>query len=392
MISGLTPVGIAGDAGDNLYIQDGSSKNVFEIPYQTFAPGYVTVLTGETTPSGVAADGKGNLYVADAGFPAPAVVQVARAAETYTFPTGTTTFSGTFSNAGNSNSVGYAETDTAEFPYTGTGSGGCGTINGTSVLLTGGACIFSVTPNLGNNGHLVSNTTTLLPATSSGSLVLSAQEPTGVTYTTTTVVTGPGSAVYAPSTTTEITFNVAESSSNNNSQNGENISVTIDSGSPTAYTISGGSVSVPVSGLTVGNHTISAIYPGDGTYLTSNGSANFSITQASTSVTWTPGATTQQYSAAIGTSVLNATASAPGSFIYTATPSGGAAQFVHSASYLAIGNYTLGVTFVQPIRWTMESTARWLYSDQGRLLRRLARRRCWSPPMGQETSRRCRLR
>ena len=346
VISGLTPVGIAADAGDNLYIQDGGSKNVFEIPYQTFAPGYVTALTGETTPGGVAADGKGNLYVADAGLTTPAVVQVARAVETYTFPTGTTTFSGTFSNAGNANSAGYAGTDIAEFPYTGTGSGGCGTVNGTSVLLTGGACIFSVTPNLGNNGHLVSNTTTLLPATSSGSLVLSAQEPSGVTYTTTTVVTGPGSAVYAPSTTTEITFNVAESSSNSNSQNGENMSVTIDSGSPTAYTISGGSVSVPVSGLTVGNHTITAVYPGDGTYLTSNGSANFSITQASTSVTWTPGATTQQYSAAIGTSVLNATASAPGSFIYTATPSGGSAQFVHSASYLPIGTYSLGVTFV----------------------------------------------
>jgi pectin methylesterase-like acyl-CoA thioesterase len=99
--------------------------------------------------------------------------------------------------------------------------------------------------------------------------------------------------------------------------------------------------------LTVNSsHTITAVYPGDGTYLTSSGSASFSITQAPTTVTWTPVATTQQYSAAIGTAVLNATANAPGSFIYTATPSGGSPQFIHSASYLPVGTYSLGVTFV----------------------------------------------
>ncbi len=63
--------------------------------------------------------------------------------------------------------------------------------------------------------------------------------------------------------------------------------------------------------------------------------------------------TTQQFSAAIGSSVLNATATssglnAPGSFIYTATPTSptGPAVFVHSASYLPIGTYSLGVTFI----------------------------------------------
>jgi hypothetical protein len=346
VLAGLTPVGIATDAGDNIYIQDSGSKSVFEIPNQTFAPGFVTVLTGETTPSGVAVDGTGNVYVADSGLATSAVVKVVRTAETYTFPNATTVYSGTFSNTGNSNSTGYAETDTAEFPYAGSGSGGCGTVTGTSVLLTGGACTFSVTPNLGNNGLLVHNTTTLLPATSTGSLVLSAQEPSGVTYSTTTTVTGPGTAVYLGSGT-EITFNVAESSTNSNSQNGESVNVTIDSGSPVAYTLSGGSVTVPVSGLTVGGHTITAVYPGDGTYLTSTSNIlSFNITQASTSVAWTPGAVTQQYSAAIGSSVLNATANAAGSFIYTATPAGGAAQYIHSASYLPIGSYSLGVTFV----------------------------------------------
>jgi hypothetical protein len=351
VLSGLTPVGIAGDAGGNVYIQDSASKSIFEIPYQTFAPGAVTVLTGETLPTGLAVDGKGQVYAADSGLSTPAIVKIQRASETYTFPNATTTYSGTFTNTGNSNSTGYAQTDSAEFPYTGTGSGGCGTVSATSVLLTGGACNFSVTPNLGNNGQLVTNTTTLLPGTSLGSLALTAQEATGVTYSTTTTVTGPSSGVYL-SSGTEATFNVAELASNSTSQNGELVKVSIDSGATTNYTLSGGSVNVPVSGLTVGSHTIVATYPGDGTYLTSTSNTfNFSITQATTSVSWTPGTTTQQYSAAIGTSVLNATAtsssqSVPGAFIYTATPMGGSATYVHSASYLAIGTYSLGVTFV----------------------------------------------
>jgi len=351
VLSGLTAVGIAGDAGGNVYIQDRASKNVYELPYQTFAPGTVTVLSGQTTPSGLAVDGMGQIYVADSGLANPAILKILRASETYTFPTSTTTYSGVFTNTGNANSTGYAQTDSAEFPYTGTGSGGCGTISGTSVLLIGGACNFSVTPNLGNNGQLVTNTTALLPATSIGSLSLTAQEATGITYATTTTVTGPASAVYLASGT-EATFKVAESASNSTSQNGELVKVSIDSGATVNYTLASGSVNVPVSGLTAGGHTIVATYPGDGTYLSSTSSTfNFTITQASTTVSWTPGATTQQYSAAIGTSVLNATATssgqnAPGAFIYTATPTGGSATYVHSASYLPIGTYALGVTFV----------------------------------------------
>ena len=349
-LSGLTPVGLAADAGNNVYIQDAASKNVFEIPYQTFAPGSVAVLSGETTPSGIALDGLGNLYAADSGLATPAIVKVSRAAETYTFPTATTTYSGIFTNIGNANSTGYAQTDSAEFPYTGTGSGGCGTISGTSVLTTGAACTFTVTPNLGNNGQLVTNTTTLLPTTSLGSLALTAQEATGVTYTTTTSVSGPSTAVYL-ATGTEATFAISEIGSDSSTQTGL-VQVSIDSAAATNYSLTNGAASVPLSGLIVGSHTIVATYPGNGTYLTSTSTTTtFTITQASTTVSWTPTVTTQQYSAAVGLSVLNATATSsgttvPGAFLYTATPSSGPSVFIHSASYLAIGTYSLSVTFV----------------------------------------------
>ena len=346
VLSGLTPIGLAGDAGGNVYVQDSSSKKIYEIPYQIFAPGSVTVLTGETTPNGIAVDGKGQIYAADSGRATPAILKVARASASYTFPTSTTTYNGTFTNTGNANSTGYAQTDSTEFPFTGTGSGGCGSISGTSVLTTGSSCIFSVTPNLGNNGQLVTNTTTLVPSTSLGSLALTAQEASGTTYNTTTTVTGPSTAVYVGSGP-EATFNVAEVASDTTSQNGEAVKVSIDSGATVNYTLSGGSVNVPVSALTVGSHTITATYPGDGTYLSSAGNTmTFSITQASTTTTWTPGTTSQQYSAAIGNSVLDAAANVPGAFIYTATPSGGSAQSIHAASYLPIGTYSLGVTFV----------------------------------------------
>jgi polygalacturonase/sugar lactone lactonase YvrE len=127
--------------------------------------------------------------------------------------------------------------------------------------------------------------------------------------------------------------------------------VTVDSTTTNPTLIPSGSngiATVTLTGLTAGSHTISAIYGTTGGFTGSNSgpAQNFSIAQASTSVTWTPTATTQQYSAAIGPGVLNATANAPGSFIYTATPSGGTAQYIHSASYLPIGTYSLGVTFV----------------------------------------------
>jgi pectin methylesterase-like acyl-CoA thioesterase len=340
--SGIVPTHIASDAGGNAYIQDASAKTVTEVPV---AGATATVYTTVNAPQGIAVDGTGVVYEAEANL--TSINAIARNAFTYTFPNISTTLPLILSNTGNLASTGSASTDSAEFPITTGSTNGCGSVPSVAnPLAAGSACTSTASFTPGNNGNLVSSVTTMLPTSSSiGALTLKGQEPVGVTYSTTTTVTGTSSAVYAGSGA-EITFTVSESSTNSNSQNGEAVNVTIDTGTAVPYTLSGGSVSVPVSGLLAGPHTITAVYPGDGTYLTSNGSANFTITQAPTTVTWTPAATTQQYSAAIGTSVLNATANAAGSFIYTATPQGGSPQFIHSASYLPIGTYSLGVTFV----------------------------------------------
>jgi hypothetical protein len=75
------------------------------------------------------------------------------------------------------------------------------------------------------------------------------------------------------------------------------------------------SATVLVTGLAAGTYNINSSYPGGSSTgpifsssATSSGTS-FTIGQVSTAVSaWTPGATTQQVSAAIGTSVLNATA------------------------------------------------------------------------------------
>jgi pectin methylesterase-like acyl-CoA thioesterase len=347
-VSGVNPTHLAADAAGNLLVEDATAKTVTEYPLSGATTG-VVVYTAGATPTGLAVANTGAVYVAQSG--ATALTQVVRNAETYTFPAANATLPVTISNVGNLNATGYAQTDNAEFPLTTGGTNGCGTIPSTAnVLFAGGACTETAKFTPGNNGQLVSSAVTLLAAASTtGAVTFSGQEPSGTTYTTTTTIAGPTSAPYL-ATGTEITFTVSEAASNSTSQNGELVNVSIDGGTTTGYTLASGQVSVPLAGLTAKGHTVLATYPGDGTYLASNQTANFTIAPAVTTVSWTPAATTQPYSAAIGTGVFNAYALSgstviPGSFVYTATPSGGSAATVDSASYLAIGSYTLAVTF-----------------------------------------------
>jgi len=152
--------------------------------------------------------------------------------------------------------------------------------------------------------------------------------------------------VYVASGTT-VSFTVTVSSGGGTPTG--TISYTLDSNSPvTGVALTSGAATVALSGVTAGSHTLVATYPANGSFATSTSTTtNFSVAKASTSVSWTPGATTQTVSSAVGASVLDATSigSIAGTFSYTATPSGGSASSVDASSYLALGTYSLGVTF-----------------------------------------------
>lgn len=341
LATGITPVAIATDAGGTVYVQDSASNSIFAYPVS--GP-RTTVQTGLTTPAGVGVDGNGIVYSADATKGAIAAIQ--RGSVAYDFGTSTTaTLAGTVGNAGNTAATGFAQTDSTDFAVVAGPSNGCNLASTT--IARGTACTVSATftPSGSGTGP-ASNVVTLLPTASSvGALTLSGTK-TGTTVTTTTTIGGqsPASPVYLP-TGTEVTFTVTVTPSSGSAAG--TVNVTLDGGTPVGYTLSSNAVSVPLSGLSAGSHTISAAYPSQGGIVGSSSSTtNFSIAQATTSVTWTPGTLVQPVSQAIGTTVLNATSNGvPGAFVYTATPSGGSAMAVDAATYLPIGSYSLAVTF-----------------------------------------------
>jgi pectin methylesterase-like acyl-CoA thioesterase len=347
-LAGVTATGLATDAALNVYVQTASGVT----EYPASGPATVTVYSGGTTPNGIAVDGNGNLYVSDAG--KTGILEVLRTAVSYSFGTGSSsspTLTGTLTNVGNqavtgSNTV----TNTTNFAVVAGASNGCSfssSILGAQTI--GNACTFSAT-FVGNGSGAVSDVLSYLPASTSGSLSMSGTL-SGVAISTTTTISGqtPANPSYSPSGT-EVTFTVTVTPASGTSAPAGTIAVTVDSTTThPSLTTSGtnGVATVTVSGLTAGAHTISAIYSTNGSFTGSNSGAptGFSVAQDTPVPAWTPGATSLQYSAPVGTSILNATATfnsaaVPGTFVYTAN-----GAEINPSSYLAIGSYTLNATF-----------------------------------------------
>jgi hypothetical protein len=95
-----------------------------------------------------------------------------------------------------------------------------------------------------------------------------------------------------------------------------------------AFSVSG------LGGMTAGSYTIAATYAGDANFNSSSGSVSYNIAQLTPIITWpTPAPIT--YGTPLSAVQLNATASVPGTFVYT--PAAG--------TVLAAGMQTLSVTF-----------------------------------------------
>jgi hypothetical protein len=95
-----------------------------------------------------------------------------------------------------------------------------------------------------------------------------------------------------------------------------------------AFSISG------LGGSLAGSYTITATYAGDSNNNGGSGSTTYTINKATPSVTW-PTPTAISYGTALSATQLNATASTPGTFLYT--PAAG--------TVLTAGVHTLSVTF-----------------------------------------------
>ena len=350
LLSSIVPVAVAVDPAGDVYIQDESSASVLMVPVS--GPGTVSVLTGLSSPTGLAVDGKGDVFSADANN--TSLTEVVRDGLSYNFGANESiAFNGTLTDAGSqpitgSNTV----TNTTNFDVVGGSSNGCSfTSSVLSALTAGEACTLSATL-VGNGSSTVSDVLSFLPSASTvGSLTLSGTLQ-GVAIGTTTSIAGPSPAlpVYSQSGT-EATFTVTVAPTSGATAPGGTVAVTVDSTTTNPTLVANGSngvATVTISGLTAGAHTISAVYSTSGSFTGSSAAQqNFAIGQISTSVSWTPSATSQEVSQAIGAANLNASASPiiPGNFVYTATPSGGTSIGIDASTYLPLGTYSLAVTF-----------------------------------------------
>lgn len=347
-LASVVATGLATDAAGDVYVQ--TATGVTEYPVS--GPATVAVYTGGTTPNGIALDGAGNLYVSDAGN--TGILEVQRGSVAYNFGTGSAgspTLTGTLTDAGNQAATGSnTVTNTTNFAVVAGSSNGC--TFSSSILgaqAAGNACTFSAT-FVGNGSGTVSDVLTYLPASTVGSLTMTGTLQ-GAAVGTTTTISGqtPANPSYSPSAT-EVAFTVTVAATSGSNPPTGTVAVTVDT--TTTYptlTSSGttGVATVNLSGLTAGNHTISAIYSTNGSFTGSNSGTPtaFSIAQDTPVAAWTPGTRTLQYSAPVGTSVLNASATfnsatVPGTFVYTAN-----GAEINAASYLAVGSYTLNATF-----------------------------------------------
>ncbi len=103
-----------------------------------------------------------------------------------------------------------------------------------------------------------------------------------------------------------------------------------------------------LSTLSVGAHSLQVNFEGTVNYLASSGNVSLQVTPITPTLSWSPPSVIV-YGTPMGViltaSAMNGTASVPGSYAYTATPSGGTASAVTSTTVLAPGTYTVAVTF-----------------------------------------------
>jgi sugar lactone lactonase YvrE len=246
-------------------------------------------------------------------------------------------------------------TDMAGTTVTMLNGGAAVSLNGGTATLTGvllsGIGAHTVTANYdGVSGSFLSSSSTTAATVSKAAVTVSgpAAQPVAVTAgqagATTVTVTGAYATLAPPSGT--VSYSLFDASG-----------TTVATGTPALTAGSGSSTAaIPIPGtLASGSYTLSVSYGGDSNYLAAATPATITVLvgQIATAISWSPSASAIPYGTTLS-GILDATAMAgattgstpvTGSFAYTATPAGGPAATVTSASVLGAGSYTLTATF-----------------------------------------------
>ena len=353
------PAGVAVDGSGNVFVADRNLKEVLEV---TAASGYTTVNSlgsGFTGPTGVTLDPAGNIYVADGTTIKEILAQggyttVNTLASPYDGPGIALDNAGNlvFTNGGNSVNrlnlatpptlafpatifgtssaaqtvtvtnqgnaplffTGLADTDSADFPL---GESSC---TATGQLASANSCILSVsfTPQSGmavtGNINLTDNT---LNATGSVQTI---------------PLTGTGVAASKVITFPQPTSPIARNSI-------VTLGATASNGDPVTYSILSGTATLSgatITFTTAGTVTIAANSAATTTYAAApQVTRTVQVQPSGVTITWIPNPATITYGTALSAAQLDATASVPGTFVYTPA----------SGTVLGAGTQTLSVTF-----------------------------------------------
>jgi hypothetical protein len=275
-----------------------------------------------------------------------ATVSDTRAGHTSTIPSGGVTFVDTVGSTALSLNGGSAVTL----------AGGVATLAGVTLH---GAGAHTIAANYGGatgtfaaGTHSIALTIILDTETITGPATEPVPVVIGQAGSVTITVAGPYSVVAPPSGS--LSFNVLNSSSSSVASG----SATLTAGSTSSMT------TVPLAGsLPAGNYSVSVSYAGDSNYSASSNPVAIAVVvgRVTPTINWNaPSGITHGASLA---AVLTATAAngsnaVPGTFSYTATPTGGSASVVTGATLLSAGAYALAASFIPTDTNTYADTAK----------------------------------
>ncbi len=304
------PSAVLTDAAGNLLIADTSS--ILAVPASSNSAAFTVAAA---PPSALTVDSAGDLYTGSAG----AVLKLMRTQGYEQFAGSSTPQTVNLLESGNQAYIAsaFTQTDTSDYTLTPAASTDCAlSSSGSGTLAIGGVCALTATytpttyltttDTVSFNGNL-SNAALSTPASIQLTLTGPAAPPAS---TTTLGAFSPASPIYGQSVTLSATVSgsaVVPSGT---------VVFTVDSSTYSA-TISNGTATTVVSGLTAGSHTVSAAYTSSNGYASSSSTtATLMVGQATPTVTWiTPAAIT--YGTPLSATQLDATASVSGTFVYS---------------------------------------------------------------------------